>query len=220
MLSNIDIILFPERCEIIHLGDSQRCVYPIMKNGSSSFYMQIQYGMKPDWQILTQHDKDKITFPLITFIRNPRARFISGVNTYLQHLQRDYPHLDYKTILWFVDHYLFLNQHYCPQFFWLVNLARYFGKDVALDLRSMDDIQALAAINDDALVKPPTREFLNDIKEFDWKKLEVYFFLDQILVDLIGQTVTFEDILCKVKQQPILNELVLTPTFNLTDVLR
>lgn len=220
MFSEINNILFPDRCEIVHLGASQRCLYPIMKNGSSSFYKQIQFGMRPDWKILTQLDSNKITFPLLTFIRNPRVRFISGVNTYLQHLQRDYPYLDTKTILWFVDQYLFLNRHYCPQFFWLVNLARHFGNDVELELKSMDDIQMYAGMNDDALVLPPTKEFLDEIQSFNWNKLEIYFFLDQIIFDLIGQTVTFNDILQRVKQQPILNDLIITPTFNLTDVLR
>lgn len=220
MLSEIDKIIFSNRCEVIQLGASQRCLYPIMKNGSSSFYRQIQYGTRPEWKVLTQDSKDKIQQPLITFIRNPKERFISGVNTYLQHLQRDYPELDTNTVLWFVDQYLFLNQHYCPQFFWLVNLAKHFGRDVKVELRPMDDVWHYAGTNNDAAVKPPTRQFLQTIENFNWNKLEVYFFLDQILIDSIGQTLSFNEILLKVKQTPILNELILNPTIDLSDVLR
>ena len=36
MLSRIDEIIYPNRCEVIEFMDPQRFVYPIFKNGSSS----------------------------------------------------------------------------------------------------------------------------------------------------------------------------------------
>lgn len=218
MLSDIDNILFPNSCEVISLA-SQQFVYPIMKNGSSSFYYQMQQGLKPEWKILQKHELKTVKQPLIVFLRNPRERFISGVNTYIQHLERDNLNLDRRTVMWFVDNYLFLNRHYCPQFFWLINLARYMGTSVQLDLQPMSAVSQYANLNFDADVKAPTQEFLKDIEQFNWKKLELYLYLDQIIVDMVGQTVTFDRILEKIRQVPVLDDLIISKTINIASLL-
>ena len=105
MFSKIDDIIFPNSCEVIQLS-SQQFVFPIMKNGSSSFFMQIQKRIRTDWKVIVNDDIKKINYPITIFLRSPRERFISGVNTYLQHLERDYPGLDRKTILWFVNNFI------------------------------------------------------------------------------------------------------------------
>ena len=217
MLSDIDNILFPESCEVIQLA-SQQFVFPIMKNGSSSFYWQLQNGSRPDWKILNKFDIQNIKVPVMVFLRNPKQRFISGVNTYLQHLHRDYHHeLDTKTILWFVDNYLFLNRHYCPQFFWLLHLANH--ADLLLDLRPMSDIDQYANLNDRAAITPPSDEFLKILDDFNWKKLELYFYLDQILLDNIGKITTFSQLLTEIRKAPQLNDLILNRTIKLFNVL-
>jgi hypothetical protein len=218
MLSDIDNILFPNSCEVISLA-SQHFVYPIMKNGSSSFYYQMQQGLKPEWKILRNQEVKCIEAPLIVFLRNPKKRFISGVNTYLQHLDRDGLKLDRNTVLWFIDNYLFLNRHYYPQFFWLVNLANHAGVDVRLDLKSMSDISVYTDLNFRADVTPPTMEFLKSIEHFNWSKLELYFYLDQLLVDMVGQCLTFQEILIALNQDATIKNLVLDPSLKINNVL-
>jgi hypothetical protein len=220
MFNEIDKTIFPERCEVIYLDSSQQYVFPIMKNGSSSFFVQIQKGYRTDWEIITDNDITQIRQPITVFLRPPKERFISGVNTYLQHLDRDYPGLDHKTVLWFVDNYLFLNRHYCPQFFWLVNLNRYLHPTTQLRLCSMSDIDELANMNYRAEVEPPSSEFLESIKDFNWNKLDLYFYLDQVLIDHIGQTVTFSELIKNLRiKHSNLYDLIFKKTQHIIDAL-
>jgi len=201
MFSEIDDTIFPDSCEVIYLSSSQHYVFPIMKNGSSSFFVQIQSGQRPDWQIITNKQITQIRQPITVFIREPKERFISGVNTYLQHIDRDYPGLDHKTILWFVDNYLFLNRHYCPQFFWLLNLNRYLHPTAKLKFSSMSDIDSLTNLNFRADIVPPTAELLQKIENFNWKKLDLYFYLDQLLLDRVGQEFTFDELISDIQKK-------------------
>lgn len=207
MFSPVDTTIFPDNCEVIKLT-SQLFVFPIMKNGSSSFYWQIANGLAPTWKIISNDAIGEITSPLTVFIRPPRERFVSGVNTYLHLLTRDHPTLDQNTLLWVVDNYLFLDRHYCPQFFWLINLSRYCRDDTLLDLKAMSDLDKFAGINHDADVPPISPIFESKIKNFNWNRLELYFYLDQIVYDLIGQTLTYQQILDKIKECPELYSLV------------
>lgn len=211
MFSEVDNIIFPNRCEVIQLA-SHLFVYPIMKNGSSSFYIQIQHGLQKEWKIIKNQEIKSIAAPIITFIREPKNRFISGVNTYLYHLHRDNLNLDTQTILWFVNQYLFLDRHYCPQFFWLINLSRYCNADTLIEIQSMDSVNQYASINFDADVPKASEEFYKLIEKFNWNKLELYFYLDQILYDLIGQSLTYQQILDKIKNRPELYDLVFNQT--------
>lgn len=221
MLSEIDKQLFPDRCEVIHLVNSQRFVYPIMKNGSSSFYAAIQLGVSQDFKLVDINDLTDLQKeqPFITFLRDPKSRFISGVNTYLQHLNRDVPNLDTDTILWFVDNYLFLNLHYCPQFFWLLNLAKILGPEVKFDLKHIDDVSKYTILHSDAGITPPTEQFINSIEKFNWSQLELYFYLDQIILEMIGTTISFNTILNKIKTIPVLNEHFLSKNLEVFKIL-
>lgn len=211
MFSEIDKIIFPDSCEVIQLT-SQHFVYPIMKNGSSSFYTQILSGQRKDWKIIKNSAIATIEDPLMVFIRNPRERFISGVNTFWYLLNRDYPNLDRNTVLWFVDNFLFLNRHYCPQFFWLINLSRFCRPDTILQLEPMSKIDYWANLNDDAGVPRGSLDLYEAIEQFDWKKLELYFYLDRILYDHIGQQFTYNQLLDKIKDSPELYKLVFEKT--------
>lgn len=219
MLNEIDKTIFPDSCEVFRLGASQHLIYPIMKNGSSNFRHAINSGRKKDWQILTKDELLNISQPLVTFIRNPKERFISGVNTYVQHLQRDNPSLDFKTILWFVENYLFLNRHYCPQFFWLINLAKNTSPDVCVALKSMSDINQYTDVFFDADVDPASDEMLRIIDHFDWNKLELYFYLDQILVNMIGNIVSYREIIEQIHNTAILKKLLIDKSLELTYLL-
>jgi len=219
MFSKIDNIIFPNSCEVIQLA-SQQFVFPIMKNGSSSFLGQIQKQIRTDWKIIVDEDIKKIDSPIIVFLRSPRERFISGVNTYLQHLERDYPGLDQKTILWFVDNYIFLNRHYCPQFFWLINFSRFINPKVKLVLKPMSEITEFVNTHQHADITPPTLQFLRDIEEFNWSQLDLYFYLDQLLVDRIGQSLTYNELIKDIQtNHRELFDLIFKPTFDIVNAL-
>ena len=193
MFSELDNIIFPDSCEVIKVT-SQHYVFPIFKCGRSSLTESMQ---DKGWTFVPElHIKD-ISDPITVFLRDPRERFISGVNTFVQHLQGN--DLDTHTVLYFVNRYLFLNRHYTPQFFWLVNLLRYAGPNVRVTLKPMSDIDLLTDRHSYADVEPITTELLAKIHSFNWSKLELYFYLDQILLNHMNQTVKIIDLLEHIK---------------------
>lgn len=215
MFSALDNIIFPDGCEVIEIVPSQLYVYPIFKNGSSSLHdTQVIKG----WRSIRDHDLAQISEPITVYVRDPRQRFVSGVNTFLQFCQRDNPALDTNTVLHFVKNYLFLNRHYAPQFYWLINLARY--SHAPLQFQPLSAINDIVDINDHAGIRPPTPEFLQAMESFPWSQLELYFFLDQILIDHIGHTVTFADIMQNIEHNhPDLYKLVFNKSKQLVNAL-
>jgi len=215
MFSGIDNIIFPDSCEVIEIVPSQLYVYPIFKNGSSSLHETQKHT---HWTSINNEQINDIKSPITVYLRDPRERFISGVNTYVQHCHRDFENLDTKTILHFVQSYLFLNRHYAPQFFWLINLARY--SSALLHLQALDSINQVVKFKHRAEVEPPSLTFLSQIERFPWKQLELYFFLDQLLIDRIGQTVSFAQLVHDIQSDhPDLYQLVFQKHLNLAYVL-
>jgi hypothetical protein len=128
------------------------------------------------------------------YIRNPRDRYVSGINTYLQHLQRDYPELDSSTAFWFAKRYKFLNTHYLPQFHWLANLSRYLRSDTKIRLRNFQDFGNITDVKSHAGITNPTKEFVNQLMT-DNHNIELWLYLDQILLDLSGSMFTWNELL-------------------------
>lgn len=216
MFSEVDSIIFPDSCEVIQVA-SQHFVYPIFKCGRSSLHQSMEYK---GWKFLSQDEIKQITTPITVFLRNPRERFLSGVNTYLQHLSAEGNDLEQHTVLYFVNKYLFLNRHYAPQFFWLLNLAKVVGVDVQVTLCNVAEIAKLTPRHSRAEVDPLTDELKEKIESFDWSKLELYFYLDQILLDHIGQTITIRQLIKQVQtEHSDLYELIFQPTLNIAHVL-
>ena len=173
MLSQLDNIIFPDRCDVLEIVPSQRYVYPIYKNGSSSLYKS---GFR-----LMDHD-ELPTIPIVDiYVRNPYDRFVTGVNTFLQHNEN----LDRATVLHFISNYLFLNRHFCSQFHWLVNLQRFTNAKIRINsIDSLTDITALT-------VNQSTDPLIDDTISTD--KLHFYLSIDKVLTeDLLGKTVTFK----------------------------
>jgi hypothetical protein len=215
MFSEIDKTIFPDSCEVLEIIPSQLVVYPIFKNGSTSL---TKSSTRLGWKTIRESDISQIQTPITVFLRDPKERFISGVNTFLQHCHRDYKDLDTRTILFFVEKYLFLNRHYAPQFFWLINLARY--SQAPLKFQHMNDIDQLTSYVTRAGVTPPTEEFLESIQNFPWSQLELYFFLDQLLIERIGTQTTFVDLVNDIKTTHYnLYELIFERTYRIFDVL-
>jgi len=215
MFFELDTIVFPTRCEVIEIVPSQHYVYPIFKNGSTSLRITQKITK---WRSVCNKEIEQIQAPITVYLRNPKKRFVSGINTFVQHCLRDCPELDINTILYFVKKYLFLNRHYAPQFYWLINLARY--STAPLLFQKLDDINKIVDIDSHARVTPPSDNFLETVESFPWEQLELYFFLDQLLIDRIGQIVTFGQLMNDIRNDHSeLYQLLFKKNIELVNVL-
>lgn len=190
MLSYLDPILFPDTCEILALPNG-RYVYPIYKNGSSSLH-SMNLPIVSNIKDLTEID---------VYIREPYERSMSGVNTFINNLDTE---LDRKTVLYFAKNYLFLNRHYCPQFYWLVNLRRF--TNAKIRLIPFEQINEVVVTN-----KNKSNDDYNKLyKEFD-NKLDFYLQLDKVLYyDFINKTTSLDEIVdyIKVNKQEVYKEII------------
>ena len=178
MLSQIDNILFPDRCEVLEVAP-QRFVFPIHKNGSTSLHNSGFRVLEPD--------EVKQLEVVEVFVRDPIERYISGVSKFI-----DESGMDSFTVLHFVENYLFLNNHYAPQFYWLLNLQRFTQAKILL--RPVSDLQTVTHLHDNQSEKNKLVT-VND-------KVEFYMKLDQVLVgELLGRTVTFKQIVQTIKHR-------------------
>lgn len=188
MLSRLDDIIYPNRCEVIQLAP-QRFFYPIYKNGSSSVS---EYAQQQNCKILINQQLSKID-SIDIVLRDPTSRFLSGIKTYVYLTKKEHPELDALTILWFAENYLFLNRHYAPQLSWLINLNRF--TNAKLKFYSMDQLNTFTPLN----VQPI--EDISFVGSNDLQRLsnsihnEMFIRLDNLLLDLIGQELTFSEVL-------------------------
>jgi hypothetical protein len=189
MLSHLDCIIFPDRCEVIEVIPSQRYVYPIFKNGQSSL---IDTARQLNWNIFL-NEKIKKLSSIDVFVRDPVERLASGISSFVQIIARDQPELDSATVNWFAENYLYLNRHYAPQFSWLVNLARYTNSQCALNFLGMSDLKTVTDRHTQPFKKTNTITTLPNN--------EMYQRIDQILVDSVGKSMTFEQLIQHIQQQ-------------------
>ena len=197
MLSQIDTILFPDECEILEVAKN-RYVYPIHKNGSTSLH-------NSGFRKLAQSEIGKLDI-IEVFVRDPIERYVSGVSKFIN--DSDF---DYYTVLHFVENYLFLNNHYAPQFYWLLNLQRFTQAKILL--RPVSDLQTVTHLHDNQSEKNKLVT-IND-------KVEFYMKLDQVLVgELLGRTVTFKQIVQTIKHRyPEVYKEVIQRSIDLCNVL-
>lgn len=201
MLSQLDNIIFPDRCDVLEIVPSQRYVYPIYKNGSSSLY---ESGFR-----LMDHDELRNIPVVDIYVRNPYDRFVTGVNTFLQHNNN----LDHATVLHFINNYLFLNRHFCPQFHWLVNLQRFTNAKIRINpISALSDITALRV---NQIEDPLLDEVLST------ENLHFYLSIDKVLTeDLLGKTVPFKLIVQTIKHRyPDVYKEVVQRSIDLCNVL-
>jgi len=190
MRTALDTELFPELCEVVEIPLHNQWVYLIQKNGNSSLRIQ---QSRDNLAVFTNDEISALDY-VDVYIRNPRARYVSGINTYLQHLQRDHPELDFNTAFWFARRYKFLNTHYLPQFYWLANLSQYLRTDTKIRFRDFKNFNQIADINHDAYITKPTQDFVEKLFRDD-QAIQLWLFLDQILLDLAGQEMTWTQLL-------------------------
>lgn len=183
MLSYIDPIIFPDRCDVLEIVPSQRYVYPIFKNGSSSL-------KDSGYRVLQQSELIALT-NIEVYVRNPVDRFVSGAQTYLEKLN---PNLDKTTAIYFLQEYLFLNRHCCPQFHWLLNLQRY--TNASITIRPIDQLHELTNLTTNVSAK--NNELIEIFKQNN--KIQFYLQIDKVLTeDLLNQTVSFKDIVSTIQ---------------------
>jgi hypothetical protein len=197
MLSYLDCIIFPDRCDVIEVLPSQRYVYPIFKNASSSLHYQ---AIQSNWRIIINEQIKKLSH-IEVILRDPQQRLVSGFNTFVQNVLQDNPELDQGTVVWFAKNYLFLDRHYCPQFFWLINLARYLSPDTVLTFQHMNSVADITALHKlPEGITPPTQEMQQHANSIP--NIDMYQRLDQILFDqCLGQSMTFGQVLNTLHQQ-------------------
>ena len=190
MRTALDTELFPELCEVVEIPLNYQWVYLIHKHGNSSLRFQ---QTRDNLAVFTNNQIRTLDY-IDVYIRNPRARYVSGVNTYLQHLQRDHPELDISTAFWFAKQYKFLNTHYLPQFHWLANLARYLRSDAKIRIRNFKDFGAITDFKSRAEVTPPSQDFVTMLLKEN-HGIELWLYLDQILLELAGQEFTWTELI-------------------------
>ena len=194
MLSRLDDIIFPNRCEVLEIVPSQRYIYPIFKNGSTSIMTQ---AVNQNYKLLINNQIKRATV-IDVILRDPLERFISGINSFVYNTKRENPQLDVNTIIYFAETYLFLNRHYCPQISWLVNLSKY--SDAKLQFYAMEELPNYTPLtigpNEEKILDSATIERLtNNVHN------ELYLRLDNCLLDLIGQQLTFTEVLDYIKNK-------------------
>jgi hypothetical protein len=219
MLSHLDSIIFPDRCEVIEIIPSQRYVYPIFKNGWTSLH---EYVNTHKCRLLINEQIKRIN-SIDVILRNPQQRLESGINTFVQMTLRDNTELDQKTIVWFAQNYLFLNRHYAPQFLWLINLARYTNTTTKLNFLGMDQLTSIAQVDrKPGGVLPVSDQLIAQVT--NTPNIEMYHRIDRLLVDCIGQSIQFNQLIQHIQQQDSVaydfvvgrSQRILNPTYVLS----
>jgi hypothetical protein len=196
MLSHLDCVIFPDRCEVVEVVPSQRYVYPIYKNGRSSL---LRYSNINRCKIIFNEQIKKV-HTIDVVLRDPNTRFVSGINTFVQTILRDHPDLDPTTVTWFTKNYLFLNRHYSPQYTWLLNLARYLDSGSELRFFDMQEITVITGFNEKPdKIEPVNDQLLEQIKSIS--NNEMYERIDKVLMELIGRTMTFSQVVNFIKHK-------------------
>ena len=136
MLSGLDDIIYPNRCEVIEIKPSQRYIYPIFKNARSSITDE---AIRQNYKTLFNEQLKKLS-TIDVILRDPKERFISGVNTFVWNTLKENPNLSKDTILYFVENYLFLNRHYATQLSWMINIFRYTTEQTKFNFFGMNKI--------------------------------------------------------------------------------
>lgn len=185
MLDHQGKLLFPDDVEVLEISPQRRYVYLIYKNGSSSL-------RKSSFRAITTQELKHLE-NIEIFVRDPHDRFISGVQTFIRKLGSGY---DKNTVLQLIAQNLYLNRHFCPQLYWILNLARF--TSATLTIRPISELSSLTQyVENQSGVDSEVADFF--IKNNS--KIQFYNEMDEVLtVNLIGKTVTVQEILLTLKE--------------------
>ncbi len=184
MLGTIVQELFPDECRVLEIIPDTQYVYPIFKNGSTSL---AKSGYPP-----ISNQRLSTIKNVEVYVRDPHDRFVSGVQTYLSKLDSK---VDIETALYFIEKYLYLNRHFCPQIFWLINLQRF--TNASITIKPIESINQITNFNVNQ-----SRRDLDLVKHFEQKsKVRFHNEIDEVLtINLLGKTVEFDEIIDLLKQ--------------------
>jgi len=184
MLDYLGKILFSDDVEVLEIVPQHRYVYLIFKNGSTSL-------RKSNYLAVNNQDLKNLT-NIEVFVRNPHDRFLSGVQTYISKFGAEY---DTQTILNLISQYLYLDKHFCPQLYWILNLSRF--TSAKLTIRPFEELSLITKhMTNQSTPDPQLAEFFKTDP-----KILYYNEMDEVLtVNLIGKTVTVEEILHTLKE--------------------
>jgi len=177
-------ILFPDDVEVLEIIPQHQYVYPIFKNGSTSLH-------KSKYLAVSNQELKNLT-NIEVFVRNPHDRFLSGVQTYMRNLGAKY---DSQTVLTLISQNLYMNRHFCPQLYWILNLSRF--TSAKLTIKPVEELSLITNYVENQSTPNP------EITEFFKANPKVLFYneMDEVLtVNLIGKTVTVEEILYTLKE--------------------
>jgi hypothetical protein len=200
MLSQLDNIIFPDRCEVLEVAP-QRYVYPIFKNGYSSL-------TNSGFRVLEMTELSQLDTVEI-FVREPIERFFSGLSSWIDNNQN----FDKDTLVAIAGTHLFVNRHYAPQFHWLVNLRRF--TTAKIKINPVEDLSTVTNLH----LNENKNKVRYNINQFS--KVAFYMQLDKILTEtFIGQTVEFPEIVRAVKENhPDVYQEVIQRSIDICSVL-
>ena len=185
MLGSLTTSLFSNFSEVYEVSP-QRFVMSIFKNGRSSL---LYSGFR-----LVDPSEYSAIKTIEIFYRDPLDRMVAGVGKFILDLVVSDITLDINTCNYFATEYLSLNKHYCPQFFWILNFRRW--SDALITIKPLSELRVITSRK----IKPARFDFPG-IKErlLANPEIENYLGYDYALRDLVGQTVSVNEIVSHIK---------------------
>lgn len=138
--------------KIVKIGNEY--IYPIFKNGSSGIDQHIKkHGLK--YLINDQCSRAK---KITVYIREPRQRFVSGVNQFIALEKEKFEQCHEETILHLIKNKKLNNEHFEQQFFWLWRLQKFC--DPVIKLKPLAELD-LPITNKSAISRDVRNKILN-----------------------------------------------------------
>jgi hypothetical protein len=196
MLTDLDAELFPDDCEVVDIPLHNRFIYLIQKNASTSLRLEAH---DQNWSILRNRELQALD-NIDVYLRDPVARYLSGMNTFVQYLVRGNPELDLHTCEVLSARH-FLNRHYLPQWHWLANLARFIHPQCQIRLHKLEDLSQVTSRISQSSIVPLTKSRAAELLPSD-HSMDLWFLLDRILLGECDKSLTWKDILHIYQQHP------------------
>lgn len=215
MFTALDVELYPRDCDVVEIPHHNLNIYRVFKNGSSTLQ---QIAEKNQYKIFQNENIYQLETVDI-LIREPRQRYVAGVDMFVKIIKRDHPYLDLETCIWFANRYSFLNRHYMTQFHWLINLARFIHPNCGIKFHDFSLLSDITRHDDKIDREPVDPRIVSIIKSYLPQK-EFWFLLDDILAGLQGQSLTWNEVKKIFRDHPAHPLKEFTTATEICDVLR
>lgn len=197
MFKNLTNILTTD-CEVIKFTD-EKFFYPIFKNGRSSLK---KYAGQNNLQIL-KNDQISNLKKITIFLREPKERFVSGVYTFFYFTNNQKINLN---TLKKIENFNIIDRHFVPQYFWLLQLSRYFNGSV--EFRPVEELYDLIPNRDGPWTNGPAWEPLTEEKRLQILSIdhEKYLNVDRkILQEYLYKIIKLKTLIKKFKIKNVLS---------------